>query len=153
MHPVLVSACLLGEACRYDDKARPCQSVLDLARRREVVTVCPEQLGGLPTPRSASEIDASSPDVRVVSAEGEDRTEAFLRGAAEAVGAARAAGCTVAVLKSKSPSCGCHAVYDGTFSGTLIAGCGVAAAALADAGIRVMDEDDLERDGLDESCA
>lgn len=149
MGSVLVSACLLGAACRYDGEARPCQAAIDLMQDCKVVPVCPEQLADLPTPRSASEIDVSSSKVRVVSAEGEDRTEDFLRGAAAAVRTAQKFGCTVAVLKAKSPSCGCHVIYDGTFSDTLIPGRGVAAAALMDAGIRVMDENDLLRDGVD----
>lgn len=140
---LLVSACLLGEACRYDGESQPCEAVASLANACELVPVCPEQLGGLPTPRTPSEIQ---PDGRVVDRVGCDRTSAFREGAEAALAIARQQGCKRAVLKSRSPSCGVHEVYDGSFSGTLVAGRGVAADALAIAGIEVIDEEDLMRE-------
>ena len=111
----------------------------ELCRRHEVVPVCPEQLGGLPTPRTPAERQGG----RVVTKTGGDVTEQYLRGAAEAVRLAQLLGCSVAVLKERSPSCGSGAVYDGTFTGTLTDGFGTAAEALRTAGIRVLGESQL----------
>ena len=144
--PILVSACLLGEPCRYDGKSAPCKAVQELGCTYALLPVCPEQLGGLPTPRTPSEIGR---DGRVYDRNGMDRTAAFEQGAAEAVQRALENGCRVAILKSNSPSCGCHHVYDGSFSGTLVEGKGIAATALERAGIDVFDEHDLE-DALNE---
>ena len=135
--PILVSACLLGEPCRYDGKSQPCEALIGLVAARELVPVCPEQLGGLPTPRTPSEIQA---DGRVLDAAGQDRTAAFEAGAREALLIARERGCAQAILKENSPSCGARHVYDGTFSGTLVPGMGKTAALLAEAGIEVLSE-------------
>lgn len=135
--PILVSACLLGEPCRYDARSVPCDAVRTLGRDHELVPVCPEQLGGLPTPRIPSEIQ---PDERVADREGNDRTDAFLAGAQAALRIAREHGCRKAILKAKSPSCGVHEVYDGSFSGIVIPGQGITAALLADAGLEIVDE-------------
>lgn len=135
---ILVSACLLGEPCRYDGASQPCENVMALATDYDLVPVCPEQLGGLPTPRTPSELQ---PDGRVIDRAGRDRTEAFRAGAQEAVRIARAHGCTRAILKAKSPSCGTREIYDGTFTGTLVPGKGVTAVALEQAGIEIAQED------------
>ena len=132
--PILVSACLLGEPCRYDGKAQPCPAVIEMAQDHELVTVCPEQLGGLPTPRTPSEIQAGG---RVINTLGEDNTAAFEAGAHEALRIARERGCKRAILKENSPSCGVHRVYDGTFTGMLVPGSGKTAALLSEAGIMV----------------
>jgi uncharacterized protein YbbK (DUF523 family) len=144
MEKVLVSACLLGAPVRYDGKSCPHQAVRALAEHFELVPVCPECLGGLPVPRTPSEMDSGSSTVRVVSVDGEDRTEAFAEGARACLEIARENGCTLAVMKAKSPSCGVHSVYDGSFSGTLVAGSGKTAQALAQAGIELRSEIDLE---------
>ena len=137
---LLVSACLLGCPCRYDGAAKPCTAVLALAERYELVPVCPEQLGGLPTPRPPAERRGD----RVVTRSG-DVTEQYRRGAAEAVRLARLLRCDGAVLKEKSPSCGRSAIYDGTFTRTLTAGDGVTAEALLAAGIPVYGESEAEK--------
>jgi len=134
--PVLVSACLLGEPCRYDGCTAAQAEVVAFSKLCDVVPVCPEQLGGLPTPRVPSE---QRPGGGVVNAQGADCTEQFLQGARLAVNLAREHGCKLAVLKSKSPSCGVTSVYDGTFSGVLKQGEGVAAAALREAGIALLE--------------
>lgn len=134
---ILVSACLLGEPCRYDGTAQPCQAVISLGATHDLVPVCPEQLGGLPTPRLPSEIQ---PDGRVVDCEGNDRTDAFRAGAQATVAYAREQHCTHAILKSRSPSCGVSEIYDGTFTGALIPGQGLAAQALSAAGLVIKDE-------------
>jgi uncharacterized protein YbbK (DUF523 family) len=136
---ILVSACLLGVRCNHVGAASPSGVVQALAVAYRLVPVCPEVAGGLPTPRAAAELQ---PDGRVVNAEGEDVTAFYEAGAAAAVSLASAVGATRAVLKARSPSCGCHEVYDGTFTRTRRAGMGVTAAALAAAGIEVGDEDD-----------
>lgn len=142
---ILVSACLLGEPCRFDGAAKPSAAVQEhLARTgAEVVAVCPEQMGGLSTPRPPHEIArAADGSRRVVDESGVDRTDAFEAGAQEACRVAAERGCTHAILKAKSPSCGVGRVYDGTFSGTLIAGVGVTAAALREAGLVLSTEED-----------
>lgn len=136
---IAVSACLLGVPCRYDGNSFPCEQVVKLAGRFYVVPVCPEQLGGMPTPRIPSEIQS---DGRVVDKSGIDRTHEFSAGAKEAVAIAEAQGCRIAVLKSRSPSCGVHEIYDGSFSGTVVAGQGIAARAFCQAGFQVFDETD-----------
>ena len=133
---ILISACLLGCRCRYDGGSKPHPDALGLAERHELVPVCPEQLGGLPTPRPPAERVGD----RVLTAAGNDVTEQYRRGAEEALRLCRVTGCQAAVLKERSPSCGCGDVYDGTFSGTLTEGDGVAAALLKEAGIPVCGE-------------
>ena len=139
MDKLLVSACLLGTPCRYDGKSKADARVLALAERYELIPVCPEQLGGLPTPRDASERQGS----RVVMRSGRDVTDAYARGAQQALALAQRFGCTAALLKQRSPSCGHGEIYDGTFTGTRVAGDGVTAALLGAHGIRVYGEDDI----------
>ena len=133
---LLVSACLLGEPCRYDGRSCPDPAVTALAGRYVLIPVCPERRGGLPTPRPPAERVGE----RVLDAAGRDVTESFLRGARETLALARREGVVRAILKSRSPSCGIGEIYDGTFSGTLTEGAGVTAALLTAQGIEVMDE-------------
>ena len=111
-----------------------------LGRDRRLVPVCPETVGGLPTPRPEAEIQ---PAGRVVTMRGDDVTNAYERGAAHTVRLAAAVGAAGAVLKARSPSCGCHQVYDGSFSRTRVEGEGVTARALRAAGVPVCDEEDV----------
>ena len=136
---ILISACLLGCACRYDGKSKPHPLAQALARHGLVVPVCPEQLGGLPTPRAPSE----QQNDRVVSADGTDVTTQYRRGAEETLRLAALYGCTTAVLKERSPSCGSHIIYDGRFASRRIAGSGVTAALLEREGVQVFCEDEL----------
>lgn len=138
---LLVSACLLGTPCRYDGRMKKSDAVCALAERYELVPVCPEEAGGLPTPRTPSE----RRDGRVFMRDGRDVTEEYRRGAEHALEVFRCAGCCAAVLKARSPACGCGAVYDGTFSGTLVPGDGVAAELLRANGVRVLTEEELSR--------
>ena len=133
---ILVSECLTGVACRMDGKSKLIPEIKALVDAGEAVPVCPEVLGGLPTPRTPSEIR----DGRVVNAAGEDVTAQFTCGAREALRICRAHGCTLAVLKSKSPSCGLGQIHNGLFDGGLVEGNGVCAQLLLDAGIPVMTE-------------
>jgi uncharacterized protein YbbK (DUF523 family) len=142
--PLLVSACLLGVRCNHLGAANTSEAVVALGATRRLVPVCPETAGGLPTPRRAAEIQH---DGRVTTRDGTDVTSAYERGAAHAVRLVTAIGATEAILKARSPSCGCHEVYDGTFTRTQTAGDGVTASALRAAGITVRSEEDVERDG------
>lgn len=108
---ILISACLLGIPCRYDGKAKPQPWAEALAARHDLVPVCPEQLGGLPTPRTPSERRGD----RVVMNTGADVTEQYRRGAEAALRLCRLTGCEAAILKERSPSCGCGEIYDGSF--------------------------------------
>lgn len=137
---IAVSACLLGTRCRYDGGSKPCERVLALRGNHELVSVCPEVMAGLPIPHAANEIVCAEP-LRVCDSAGADNTEAFVRGARRALARAQEAGCELAILKAKSPSCGTGRVYDGSFTGTLIQGDGVAARMFLDAGIPVVDEE------------
>lgn len=138
---LIVSECLAGVPCRMDGKAKLVPGIKALVDAGEAVTACPEVLGGLPTPRAPSE---RLPDGRVVNKLGEDVTAAFVRGAERAMEICRANGCNGAVLKSRSPSCGKDAIYDGSFTGTCVAGNGVFAQMLLDAGVPVMTEKEFE---------
>lgn len=138
---ILVSWCLLGEPCRYDGQSRPAPELKRLKERGHcLVPVCPEVLGGLPTPRHPAELQ---PDGRVVNREGVDVTGEYLAGAELALELAEKWRCTVAVLKEKSPSCGGREVYDGTFSGRLVPGQGLTARLLEQNGVRVLGESQL----------
>lgn len=137
---LLVSACLLGLCCRYDGGSKPCPAVMALTKKHEIVPVCPEQLGGLPTPRPPAEIQA---DGRVVNSLGQDVTSAYEKGAAEALLLCQTLQCGGAVLKARSPSCGCESVYDGSFTGALIPGRGITARRLKEAGIPIWSEENL----------
>lgn len=139
---ILVSRCLLGEPCRYDGQSKPVPALKQLEEQGHVlIPVCPEVLGGLPTPRPPAELQ---PDGRVVNRAGTDVTAEYTAGAQRALEIAQARGCTAAVLKEKSPSCGNGQVYDGSFTGTLIPGQGVAARLLTRQGIRVLGESQLD---------
>ena len=169
---ILVSACLLGVPVRYDGRAKDNDSGLLAQWRAEgrLVSFCPEVSGGLPVPRPPAEILLYGPSsalaapaqivpglsrgeavldgtARVVTAEGADVTEYFLRGAALALKAASHNAVRLAILKEGSPSCGSHRVYDGSFAGTSVAGFGVTTALLTRNGIRVFSEDELDLAG------
>ena len=139
---ILVSHCFLGEPCRYDGASRLDRQTIELHRAgHNLIPVCPEVLGGLEVPRSPAEIQS---DGRVLTQDGQDVTAAYRSGAERAVAIARENGCTVAILEARSPSCGCGEVYDGTFTGSVTSGWGVAARMLREAGIEVMDEEHLQ---------
>ena len=133
---LLVSACLLGTPCRYDGKAKKNEAVCALAERFELIPVCPEALGGLPTPRTPSERRGK----RVVMRDGRDVTAEYRRGAEKALELARREGVAAAVLKERSPSCGSGEIYDGSFTGALTAGDGVTAELLKAESIAVYSE-------------
>ena len=139
---IVVSKCLTGECCRYDAKSSPDPEIIALLESGLAVAVCPEQLGGLPTPRVPAELTGPGEEVlklgaRAVTRDGRDVTREFITGAYEALLIARSVNADTAILKAKSPSCGCGRIYDGSFSGRLTEGDGVTAALFKAAGIRV----------------
>ena len=138
MEALLISACLLGENCKYSggNNALPEPVLTALRERYRLIPICPEVLGGLPTPRVPSERRGE----RVVSREGADVTAAFQTGAETALETARREGCRKALLKANSPSCGSGTVYDGSFSGRLVPGDGVTAELLRAGGLKLFDE-------------
>jgi len=142
--PILVSACLLGVPCNHRGSASPSAEVAALAARHRLIPVCPEVAGGMDTPRPPAE---RQPDGRVCTVDGEEVTDAYRRGADHTVRIALAVGADRAVLKARSPTCGSDAIYDGTFSRTLVPGQGVTAEALRGAGVLVCSEEDLEATG------
>ena len=142
---ILVSACLLGEPCRYDGKSKPNAAVSALRETFRLIPICPEADGGLPTPRPPAEIKVASQGEKVYNKCRDDVTAAFGLGACKALAKAKAHDVKLAVLKARSPSCGAGAVYDGSFSGTLRAGDGITAALLKENGITVITEEELVR--------
>lgn len=134
---VAVSACLLGRNCKYNGGNNLDERLTAWLAGCDTVEVCPEVEGGLPVPRPPAELQEG----RVVNVEGEDVSEFYVRGALRCF--ERAKNCDIVVLKSKSPSCGVHQVYDGSFSGVLIPGKGVFAAMLEDAGVCAVEPDEL----------
>lgn len=150
---VLVSACLLGIACRFDGASCPEESLCDLAARGGAVPICPEVAGGLPSPRLPAEIEGAHAGLdghavldgssRVVRCDGVDLTGAFVAGAGAALALAQRLGIGRAILKAHSPSCGVGRIHDGKFAGTLSPGDGVTAALLKRAGLDVISEEKL----------
>ena len=137
--PILVSKCLMGENCRYKGDNCKNKKVLDAVRGETVIAVCPEQDGGLSTPRPPAEIVGD----KIVNAEGKDVTKEYLAGAANALRLAKENNVSLCILKAKSPSCGSGIVYDGSFTGKLTEGDGVTAKLLKENGFRVISENDL----------
>jgi uncharacterized protein YbbK (DUF523 family) len=146
---LLVSACLLGLHTKYNGGHNENNAVYQLSSRAVMLPICPEQLGGLSTPRPAAEIIGGDGQgvwkgtAQVATQNGDDRTEAFLRGARETWQMALALGAQAALFKAHSPSCGCGEIYDGSFTGHRKAGDGVAASFLKAKGLPVFTEENL----------
>lgn len=131
---ILVSACLLGTNCKYSGGNNYSEEVMEFLKDYEIIPICPEQLGGLPTPRPASEIIGD----KVMNNEGTDVTSNYQKGAEEALKIAQLLGIKKALLKAKSPSCGNGKIYDGTFSGILTTGDGITTKLLKENNIEVI---------------
>ena len=149
---IIVSACLLGENCKYSGGNNKSENVIKYLEDKEYILVCPEQLGGLSTPRNPSEIitygnkdgnDVLSGCTKVLSNKGIDVTKNFIQGAEETLKIAKEHNAKTAILKAGSPSCGYNKIYDGTFLGNKIQGMGVTAAILYKENIALLDEDDI----------
>lgn len=135
----VVSACLAGTPCRYNGTSHACAQVMELVAQGRAVPLCPEVLGHLPVPRMPCELCSG----KVIDAQGNDHTHAFMLGARVALHKALQSGAKAAILKSRSPSCGVGVVYDGTFRKKLVSGNGVWAALLQEAGFRLYTEESL----------
>lgn len=144
MESILVSACLLGVNCKYSGGNNLCPAVMPLKEHYHLVPICPEVMGGLTTPRPPAERQGD----KVINKEGTDVTAQYLRGAEESAKLGQFFGCRIAVLKSRSPSCGCGIIYDGSFTGTKIPGDGVAAQYLKALGYTVFTEEDILHSGV-----
>ena len=136
---ILCSACLLGIKCRYDGRSKPNEKVIKLSKKEIFIPVCPEQLGGLPTPRKPAE----QRENKVITKSGKDVTQNFKRGAKQVLKLTKLLSIKEAILKQRSPSCGCGQIHDGTFSGRIIKGDGVTTSLLKRNGIKVISEEDL----------
>ncbi len=147
-YPILVSACLLGLQTRYDGRTKRNEKVLAYLKANGLIPipVCPEQLAGQPTPRPATRFACGNGEMvldgtgTVVSVTGDNMNEVFIRGAQETVKIARLCGCTQALFKERSPSCGVHQIY---LADRIIDGQGVACALLRQEGLNVCSEEDL----------
>ncbi len=139
----IVSGCLVGIDCRFDGKNRISTDLIEDFKKGELIPLCPEQLGGLPTPRPPSSIvngngyDVLDGRTRVVNQKGDDVTENFIKGATEVLKITKILDVEEAVLESKSPSCGCGRIYD-EISGELVESCGVLTALLKRNGVRAI---------------
>ena len=140
---ILISACLLGMNCKYNGGNNYNQKVFDLVKNGEAIPVCPEQLGGLPTPRIASEVKVIDGKRYVINKQGENVTENFERGAKEVLNLAKELGIKKAVLQARSPSCGAGKIYSGNFDKQLVDGNGITADLLIKNGIEVITVDEL----------
>ena len=136
---IMVSACLLGENCKYNGGNNLSERVLNFVKGHEVIPVCPEVMGGLPTPRLCSEIVN---DV-VTASDGHSVDKEFRKGARIGLAMAKENEVDLVILQSRSPSCGVKQVYDGTFSGNKIDGQGIFARLLTENGYKIIDVEDL----------
>ena len=147
---ILVSACLVGINCKYNGNNNKDLRIIELMAKGKAIPVCPELLGGLPTPRPAAEIqggegrDILYGTAAVQNNKGENVTNRFVKGAKETLKVAELAHVTAAIFKQRSPSCGSGQIYDGTFSGKVVAGDGIASAVLKEKGIKVFSEENAE---------
>lgn len=140
MAKYLISACLMGQKCKYNGTDNYCPKLAKL--RKDAILVCPEVYGGLEIPRDPCEIKKD----KVISKTGQDRTNEYHKGAQKVLEIAKKNGVSIAILKENSPSCGVKTVYDGTFSHTKIQGCGITTKLLKENGIKVYSEEMLEVD-------
>ena len=143
MEKVLVSACLIGNNCKYNGKNNRNEKIIEFLKDKEVILVCPEVMGGLSTPRLKSEILVNNETLKVINEEGNDVTSNFTKGADIALKRALANNVKLAILKEKSPSCGVKQIYNGEFNGTKVDGSGVFTRLLIENGIKVLSEEDF----------
>ena len=142
---ILVSGCLVGLNCKYNGTNNYNEKIDRLLKEGKAIPVCPEQLGGLTTPRAPSEIRIVGGKRCVFNSEGKDVTENFYRGASEVLELAKKLNIKTAILKSKSPTCGYGKIYNGNFEDQLIDGNGILTQMLLDNGIEVINSDDIQK--------
>lgn len=145
---LLISACLVGVNCKYNGGNNEVDKIRKIAQEEKAILICPEQLGGLPTPRLPCEIVGGDGkkvlrgEAKVLDQNGRDQTQFFIKGAQETLKIAKLYGARTAILKARSPSCGSGVIYDGSFQGRKIKGDGVTAALLKENGIDVFSEEE-----------
>ncbi|TKG90377.1 DUF523 domain-containing protein [Puteibacter caeruleilacunae] len=144
MPQIIVSACLAGIKCRYDGNANLIEEIRELVESGKAIPLCPEVMGGLPTPRKSCEIIKEDNELKIVNTEGEDCTKVFQEGAQKTAAIAKIVGAEYAILKQRSPSCGYGKIYDGTFSGKIIPGKGFTATLLEEQGVKIFTEENFE---------
>ncbi|MCD4786050.1 MAG: DUF523 domain-containing protein [Candidatus Eremiobacteraeota bacterium] len=151
---IVVSACLAGRNCRFDKGSHPMQEIMEMVEEGKAILVCPEQLGGLPTPRPPSEIQKGDGDdvldgkSRIVNVKGQDVTNNFIKGAFESYRIVMESGAKKAILKSRSPACGVGQIYDGSFTGSLKKGNGIASALFIRSGFKVISDEEFQEKGV-----
>ncbi len=138
-----ISACLLGRECTYKGGSNLIKNISKLESEIEFIEICPEVMGGLPIPRSPSEIQSSNP-WKVMNKDGEDVTREYIEGANLALERLKQSNVHIVLLKHRSPSCGCDGIYDGCFSHTVVEGKGVCAKLLSENGMVLFHEDNIE---------
>ncbi|MEC1622245.1 2-thiouracil desulfurase family protein [Bacillus mojavensis] len=147
---ILVSSCLGGIECRYNGSHAASEKIRKLIEEKQAVMACPELLGGFSTPREPAEIiggtgeDVLNGSAKIITSSGEDVTDLYMKGAAQTLTYAKKINASAVILKENSPSCGSNFIYNGSFSGKKIAGNGVTAALLKQAGYRVISENQLD---------
>lgn len=138
---IAISACLLGQKCRYDGASKTYNKVSELKEKYNLIPICPEVLGGLSIPRVPSEIVGD----KVINKDGFDNTMYFVNGAQKALDICIKNNCKIAILKESSPSCGVNLIYDGSFSGKKVKGMGISSRQLKAFGIKIYTEDDIDK--------
>lgn len=141
---IIISACLCGCNCKYNGENNKNEQCIKLLREGKAVIICPEQLGGMTTPRKPSEI-LNNDNIIVKNNEEEDVTKFFIKGAEESLNIAKLVNAKIAILKDGSPSCGSEHIYDGTFSGNKIKGMGITARLFTENGIKVYSENNMNK--------
>ena len=152
---ILISPCLIGIRTRWDESCDEIEELINLVKSGQAVFMCPEQIGGLPTPREPAEIesgytakDVLQGDAKVLSITGKDFTEQFVTGAQRILKFCQEMGIEIAILKADSPSCGSKRTYDGSFTDIKIPGKGITAELLAQNGIKVYNEKNFRAGGI-----
>jgi len=151
---ILVSACLAGINCNYKGESKPNEKIIELIKRGKAIPICPEQLGGLTTPRSGARILSGNGDdvldgkSKLITDDGQDVTQQYLRGAYETLRIAKEFDVSIAILKQGSPSCGNGYTQGGKEYRKLVEGDGVTTALLKKNGIKVYSEEDLEKEEI-----
>jgi uncharacterized protein YbbK (DUF523 family) len=141
---IIVSACLAGINCRYDGNDNLIPEIREMVINGEAIALCPEEMGGLSTPRIPCEIVRSEGKVTVMNQNQEDCTAAFQDGAKKLAQIAKILECKTAILKANSPSCGYGMIYDGTFTGNKIPGKGLTAELLEKNGVQIKNESNFK---------
>ncbi|MBL4561597.1 MAG: DUF523 domain-containing protein [Labilibaculum sp.] len=140
---IIVSACLAGCECRYDGKNNEVPEIKNLVLKNKAIALCPEELGGLSTPRMPCEIVKINTEFRVIGQDHNDYTNQFTKGAEIVTNVAKALNCKTVILKANSPSCGYGKIYDGSFTGKYRKGNGITSQLLTNNGVQILNEENF----------